>query len=252
MLRSSSVLQNVWLNRASYRTMAFLWRGSETVGSYLRLKRENEELAERINVLQASLRVYEQMRLDSAEVANAAARVSERYRYIPATVVKASHNTAHNYIIINKGSADGVRPRSGIVTDRGVVGIIDAVDRHYSYGLTLMNTNVSVGVRLGSTDVIGPLSWNGRGTNSACMRDIPPHYDIAAGDTVVTSGFSTIFPAGIVVGVTGDSRLVDGSTREVDVTLFQDFSSLRFVTVVENLDREEILGMEAWEGDVYD
>ena len=79
------------------------------------------------------------------------------------------------------------------------------------------------------------------------MRDLPPHYAISPGDTVRTSGYSTIFPPGIPIGITGDTRLVDGSTRQVDVELFQDFSTVRYVTVVENLERTEITALEAVE-----
>ena len=118
------------------------------------------------------------------------------------------------------------------------------MDRHYAYGLTLMNPEMSVGARLGRLDVVAPLSWDGRGTGRAILRDLPPHYEITPGDTVRTSGYSTIFPPGLPIGVTGDARLVDGSTLQVEVFLFQDFAALRYVTVVENLERTEILSLE--------
>ena len=131
-----------------------------------------------------------------------AARESAAYRYTPATVVKMSRNRVHNYIILNKGSEDGIRPQSGIISDLGVVGIVEAVDRHYSYGLTLMNPEMSVGTRIGRTDIVAPLSWDGHSTGRAIVRDLPPHYAIEPGDTVRTSGYSTIFPPGIPIGVT--------------------------------------------------
>ena len=97
---------------------------------------------------------------------------------------------------------------------------------------------------------MAPLSWDGVGTARAVVRDLPPHYNNVPGDTVRTSGFSIFFPPDIPIGVTGDSRLVDGSTRQVDVLLFQDFSTLRYVTVVQNLARTEITALEAeGEGD---
>jgi rod shape-determining protein MreC len=247
MLHASSTLQDIWLNRISHRTMALLWRSGEAVRSQFRLDRMNRELQEENALLQERLRAYGRLETGAEELAHAAAREAESFRYIPATVVKASRNRTRNYIILNKGSEDGVHPHSGIISDRGVVGIVEAVDMHYSYGLTLMNPGMSVGARVGRTEIVAPLSWDGRTTGGAVVRNLAPHYDIAPGDTVRTSGYSSIFPPGIPIGVTGQTRLVDGSTRQVDVALFQDFSTVRYVTVVENLARTELMELEAKE-----
>ena len=245
LLHATSTLQNIWINRASHRAMALLWSSGETVRSHFQLEKINQELLEENAALQERLRAYEHRDVEQEEVARMAARESATYRYTPATVVKMSRNRLHNYIILNKGSEDGIQPQSGIISDRGVVGVVEAVDRHYAYGLTLMNPVISVGARIGQTDVVAPLSWDGIHSDGAVVRNLPPHINIEPGDTVRTSGYSTIFPPGIPIGVTGATRLVDGSTRQVDVRLFQDFSTVRYVTVVENLEREAILALEA-------
>ena len=245
MLHATSTLQDIWLNRASHRTMAFLWGHGETLRSHFQLERLNQELQAENARLQEQLRAYERLGVEREELERVAARDSASYRYIPATVVKMSRNRSHNYIILNKGSDDGIRPQSGIISDKGVVGIVEAVDRHYSYGRTLMDLQMSVGARVGRTEIVSPLSWDGFRSDGAVIRNLPPHYSVAPGDTVRTSGYSTIFPPDVPIGVTGESRLVEGSTRQVDVTLFQDFSSVRYVTVVENLERTEIMALEA-------
>ena len=244
LLHATSTLQDIWITRTSHRVMAFLWGSGETVRSQFQLDRLNRDLQAENARLQERLRAYERRDADQAELERMAEREAASYRYTPATVVKMSRNRTRNYIILNKGSEDGIRPQSGIISDRGVVGIVEAVDRHYSYGLTLMNPEMSVGARLGRTDVVAPLSWDGRGTGRAILRDLPPHYELTPGDTVRTSGYSTIFPPGLPIGVTGSARLVDGSTLQVEVSLFQDFAALRYVTVVENLERTEILSLE--------
>ena len=245
MLHASSTLQGIWINRASHRMMALLWGSGEKIRSHFQLEELNHELQAENAALQERLRAYERGEVEQEELARLAARESDSYRYTPATVVKMSRNRTRNYIILNKGSEDGIRPQSGIISDRGVVGIVEAVDRHYSYGLTLMNPQMSVGARVGRSDVVAPLSWDGHSTSGAVVRNLPPHYEIAPGDTVRTSGYSTIFPPGVPIGVTGATRLVDGSTLQVDVTLFQDFATVRYVTVVENLERSEIMALEA-------
>ena len=250
LLHASSTLQDIWLTRASHRTMAFLWGSGETVRTQFQMERLNRELQSENARLQERLRAYERGGAEQEELARMAEREADSYRYTPATVVKMSRNRTRNYIILNKGSEDGIRPQSGIISDRGVVGIVESVDRHFAYGLTLMNPEMSIGARLGSSDVVAPLTWDGRSTGRALVRNLPPHYEVAPGDTVRTSGYSSIFPPGVPIGVTGGSRLVDGSTRQVEVTLFQDFAALRYVTVVENLERTEILSLiENTEGD---
>ncbi len=245
MLSGSSTLQNIWLNRISRRTAAALWSGGEKVRSLFYTYRQNDALAEENAALREKLRAL-QARAGSEEEAPQTGAGSG-FIYTPATIVKLSRGTSHNYIIIDKGSEDGIIPRSGIITGKGVVGIISAVDRHYSYGLTLMNSNVSISVRIGESGVTAPLKWDGVSSDGAVVNDIPPHYQINPGDTVKTSGFSAIFPGDVPVGITGESRLVDGSTRQVKVKLFQDFNSLRYVTVTENAEREEIESLEAAE-----
>ena len=245
MLHASSTLQNIWINRASHRTMAFLWGSGETIRSQFQLDRLNRDLQAENARLQERLRAYELREVAQEELDRLVTQDTLNYRYTPATVVKMSRNRTHNYIILNKGSEDGIRPQSGIISDLGVVGIVEAVDKHYSYGLTLMNPGMSVGARIGRSDIVAPLSWDGHGTGRAILRDLPPHLAIEPGDTIRTSGYSTLFPPGIPIGVTGGSHLVDGSTRRVEVQLFQDFSAVRYVTVVENLERTEIMALEA-------
>ena len=194
MLHGTSALQNIWINRASHRVMALLWGSGETLRSHFQLERLNEELQAENARLQERLRDYERLEGDREAQARAGRAPKSTYRYIPATVVKMSRNRTRNYIILDKGSEDGIRPQSGIISDKGVVGIVEAVDKHYSYGITLMNPDMSIGARLGNSQLVAPLSWNGRSSGRAIMRDLPPHIDVAPGDTVRTSGFSTIFP----------------------------------------------------------
>lgn len=243
LLSSSSTLQNIWINRASHRTMAALWGSGERVRNYFKLgeqneylTRENMELARRVAGLERSM-----------ELACIKAETPQRvhgFEYIPATIVKMSRNNQHNYIILDKGSEDGVEPECGIITASGVVGIVEAVDRHFSYGLTLTNVNIKVSARIGRNGAIGPMSWDGRSTNRAFIRELPMHYEASMGDTVRTSGYSTIYPPDIPLGLTGSSKIVNGSTRDLEVTLFQDFSSLRNVTIVKNLGLSEIHSLE--------
>ena len=253
MLDRSSTLQDIWINRAAHRCMAALWSGGESLRNYFRLESVNEELVMQNDSLRRELAVFrEEARARTERQASDSvvsglrdsSRGGDAFSYTPATIVKMSRNRNQNYVIINKGSEDGIMPQSGIISSRGIIGVISSVSRHYSYGLTLMNPNVTVSTKVGPEGITAPLVWDGISSDAAVVTDIPPHYSVTPGDTVWTSGYSAIFPEGIAVGVTGESRLVDGSNQHVEVKLFQDFRSAHYVTVTCNTDIDEIRTLE--------
>lgn len=243
MLSRTSSLQNIWINRASHRVHAGIWGTAENIRNYFTLEKQNRALATKN--LELIKEVWENGERDLSYRNNHLydSKVGS-FRMIPATIVKTSRNSQHNYIVLNKGSEDGVKPQTGIVTTNGVVGIINAVDKRFSYGITLMNTKMSVSARISQTGIVAPLEWDGKTSNGALMKNLPLHYEISPGDTVWTSGFSSVFPPDIPIGITGRIRQVDGSTNEVKIKLFQDFAALRYVIITENLDREEIRKLE--------
>lgn len=243
LMSRTSTLQNIWLNRLTHRVMTVTWGSGEKIRSYFTLKEENEELANENFRLSRQLDYFRD--LYPEEVAKAVnGSDKDPFVYIPAKIVKISRNTQHNYIIIDKGSDDGIVPRSGIITNDGVIGIVDAVDRHYSYGLTLMNSKISVSARVGSEGIVAPLVWDGISIDGALLKNIPIQYIASPGDTVRTSGFSDVFPGDIPIGEIVESYSVNGATGEASVRLFQNFSSLRFVTVACNPKKAEIEALE--------
>lgn len=247
MLSNSSSVQNFFITRNLQGLAGRFWGISESVSRYFSLPKENKELADDIFELNRKIskmtRALEIAKLDSL------ARIdmelaSDKFKFMPATVVKNSLNKRHNYLIIGKGSDDGVRPQSGIITADGVVGIIDAVSRHYSYAISFLNSELSISARIGNDGAAGPMVWDGKHIDGALLREIPLQYKFDEGDTVYTSGYSSIFPPDIPLGVTGDTRIVNGATYEVKIKLFQDFSALRYVTIVTNSDIQEIEDLE--------
>ena len=246
MLKHSGSLQDIWVSKASHRTMALVWGGFDNIGRYFSLKTENEKLAAENAMLTESLRHSQdrvQAAMENGLLADTTVVISG-FEHIPASIVKISRNKQHNYFILNKGYEDGVQPQSGVVTPSGIVGIVDAVDRHYSYGLSFMNTGISIPARLGSEGAVGPLTWDGVRMNGAVLKEIPLQYKYAPGDTVWTSGYSSLFPPDIPLGIAGSSKVVNGAVNEIEVTLFQNFSALRYVTVVTSSGREEIMYLE--------
>lgn len=246
MLRHGDSLQDLFISRAAHGFLGYFWGVSENISDYASLRTENRHLAEEI------LRLTETITRLEEEAAAAAARDSAdyttawrgKYEFIPAEVIKNSVNKQHNYLIIGKGSDDGVRPQTGIITSRGVIGIVDAASRHYSYAISFLNSDSSISARIGKDGAAGPMAWDGKGSGNALLREIPLQVKFEEGDTVYTSGFSTIFPPDIPIGRITGSRIVNGATFEIKVSLFQDFSSVRHVCLVRNRDLDEIMSLE--------
>jgi rod shape-determining protein MreC len=245
MLRNNSPLQDTWFAKGSHTVMGTVFGWNLDIKEYFSLRQRNDQLALENFELATRIAELERYVADNSIQSNLPSDgIINGYRYIPATIEKISNNSQHNYIIIGKGSDHGVTPGSGIITRKGAVGVIDAVSEHFSFARSFKNHGMSVSARLGKTGAVGPLTWDGIHSNKALLNEIPHHMSFSPGDTVYTSGFSSIFPADIPLGTTGEARIVNGATYEIDVTLFEDYSSLRYITIVRNINEEEIKSLE--------
>ena len=250
MLHSSSLGQGFFITRLQHAFAASVWGGLQGIGNYFSLKSVNENLSKENFALRALLGEISssQDSLRSLAVAEGVSKMAG-FKYIWAEVNVISQNKQHNYLIVNKGAKDGVRPHSGIITNNGIVGIIDTVGTNYSYAMSFMNSGVNLSARLGREGAIGPLSWDGHSKDGAVLREISLQVKFERGDTVFSSGHSSIFPPDIPLGTVGDARIINVATYEIEVKLLQDFGALRYVTIVQNEDREEITGLEKRGGD---
>lgn len=243
MLSHNNQLQRLWIARISHGFMARTWGTTQAISDYFSLKGQNDRLALENDSLQRIVRSYE-LATKEADPASRPVMMDNGFNYIPATIIKSSSNTQHNYLIIDKGSEDGVVRNSGIITSNGVIGIVDAVSPHYSYAISFLNTELFISARLGESGAIGPLAWDGTSSDGAILKEIPLQFKFEPGDTVYTSGYSSIFPPDIPIGVAGESKIINGATNEIKVRLFQNHKALKYVTVVGNTRAEEIEAIE--------
>ena len=125
-----------------------------------------------------------------------------------------------------------------------MIGIIDAVSPHFSYGRSFKNHDMSISARLGREGSVGPLTWDGISSSKGVLSEIPHHVIFDQGDTVYTSGFSSIFPPDIPLGTIGEAKVVNGATYEIDVQLFEDYGALRHVIIVDNAGKDEMKELE--------
>ncbi|MBT5858965.1 MAG: rod shape-determining protein MreC, partial [Flavobacteriales bacterium] len=121
----------------------------------------------------------------------------ELFNYISATIIKNSIYKEDNYLLLNKGEKDGVRSNMGVVTENGVIGIISTTSKNYSKAISILNQTSSISILHLKSKQNGSLIWTGNDYRTAEINDIPNHADLLVGDTIVTNGFSSIFPEGI-------------------------------------------------------
>ena len=243
MLGNNGELQGTWMSQAAQNIMGFFWGGSQKISDYFSLKEQNDALALENIELRLRLEALESALPEEARTTFTGSNTGN-YIYTPAEIVKISNNSQHNYMIIGKGYEEGVTEGAGVVTGKGAVGIIDAVSRHHSYARSFKNHEMNISARLGKEGAVGPLSWDGITSDGAILKEIPHHVVFEKGDTVFTSGYSSIFPPDIPLGEVGESKIVNGATYEIKIRLFEDFGALRYVTVVENKSKGELKELE--------
>ncbi|MBR1712626.1 MAG: rod shape-determining protein MreC [Alloprevotella sp.] len=165
---------------------------------------------------------------------------------ISATVVSNSSERANNYLVIDKGTAEGVTPEMGVVGGGGVVGIVYLTGPHHSLVIPITNRKSSLSCRVRGQSYFGSLQWEGKDLRLAHLDDIPRYAKVNKGEIVETSGYSAVFPPGLFVGrVVGVGNSSDGQSYKLNVRLGTDFATIRDVEVIATPYKVEIDSLKA-------
>lgn len=216
----------------------FVAKRIENGHSYFRLRQVNQELiAENLQLRHRIEKLETVQKPGLTSVSDSASGI--RYNYLSARVINNSVNKQKNFITLDRGSRHGVTTGMGVASSTGVVGVIVGVSRNYSVAMSLLNTDFKLSASFARNDYFGSLAWNGRNYRYAQLSEIPHHVAITEGDTIVTSGYSAIFPPGLMVGtLTGDLKK-GGDFVTLKVLLSADFKKLTDVYLIGNLTRHE-------------
>ena len=217
------------------------------MGTFFSMGDANQDLTARNIQLEqevAALReqLTELQRRDSTWKPSAQEQLLSAFKTIPAKVVGNSVSRPDNLITINKGTADGVRPDMGVACGTGVVGIVYMASAHYAVVLPVLNARSNISCRIRGRGYFGYLHWNGGLSDQAFVDDVPRHAKFEEGDTIETSGYSDVFPPGILVGhimKSHDSK--DALSYRLQVKLSTDYARLRDVSVIDNASLKERL-----------
>ncbi|MDR3251191.1 MAG: rod shape-determining protein MreC [Tannerella sp.] len=256
--RNNNYQWNVMLSSANVIT-GNITSASTGVLSYLDLKKTNQELLESNGRMEMEIvRLREQINnmsvgntsfggvlLDDTSSIDGVLLNDYRYKAIPAGVINNSTLYMNNYITINKGYDDGIRPDMGVISPFGVVGIVMKTNNNYSVIISLLNVKLKINCKIRNTDFFGALSWKGGDVKYAYLEELPTHSTFQIGDTVVTSGYSAVFPPGIMVGIVESfDKQRNDNFYSLKVRLATDFYSLNALCVIDNETQQQQLEIE--------
>lgn len=234
MVCNNGIVQQYRLIGKLREVQGFFWERYAAINEYSSLREANSRMADENRCLMQRLYMLEE------KIPAPQDTTEYPFSFITAKVIRNTVNSTHNYLIINKGSKDGVEADMGVITPNGAIGIISAVSSNYAYVLSFLNTGQQISAKIGKSNAFGPLGWDSQRPGMAILGEIPQHLEINIHDTVYTSGYSSFYPPDIPIGTVEGSKVVNGVHLSVDVKLLQEFRKLDYVMVVKDNNREEI------------
>lgn len=210
-----------------------------SVAGYFYLKKENERLAMENAMLWKNLKKG-QVTTDTLTIHLEDTLNRQNYSFTVAKVISNSTNQRNNYIMLNKGRRHGIKPDMAVMSPQGIVGTVVSVSDNFCWVMSILNKYAKVSARINRLGQMGTVVWQGTNPRNGILTDIPAHVKVKIGDTISTSGYSHIFPEGIMVGKVNNIHVKGGEHfYDIQFGFTVDFNSLTYVYVITNLFREE-------------
>lgn len=199
---------------------------------FTRLKNQNDSLMiENANLIENLISIdYASDKIPNPD------SILNQYSLIPAYIINNTTHLRNNYFTLNKGSREGIRKDMGVVSShKGIVGIVRNVNDNFASVISLLHSQTRISCAIKNRLGHGTLVWKNMDPLHMNLESIPKHEKIAIGDTVITSGYSTMFPKGILVGKIEKYNAVPGSNSyNIVVRLFNDLSNVQYCYVIQN------------------
>ncbi|MBT8324672.1 MAG: rod shape-determining protein MreC [Winogradskyella sp.] len=236
-IQSHSYHRSKFINSANSITGG-IYGSINSFSQYFRLRDDNHRLLDENRLLRDKL-YNRSTRGDSVVVDSF--NTDGTYKFITASVYKNSYSATNNYLTINKGESDGIQEDFGVLTSKGIVGIIDNTSDSYARVMSILNSKSRINAQLKNSNHIGSLIWDGKSPHKVQLVDVSKFAPVNVGDTIITGGQSSIFPKGILIGeIASYESDVSGDTYNIEIDLFNDMTDLGYVYIVKNRDKEEI------------
>ncbi|NAS12828.1 rod shape-determining protein MreC [Poritiphilus flavus] len=238
-VQSHSYHRSKFFNSANWFS-GTVYSASSSISSYFDLDDENRALVEENTQLKRLLLnspVLDSVELDTTEI---------NYTILPAQIIKNSYANPDNYITINRGKRDSVKQDMGVITAKGILGIVEITSNRFAAVQSILNTKSTINAKIKNTNYFGSLTWDTKRYDVVQLEDIPRLVPLLVGDTIVTGAMSSIFPENIPIGTIKKFDLnASKSFYRIDVELFNDMTNLKNVYVIENINRPEVLQLES-------
>lgn len=242
--------KNVFFSSANI-VSGFFNEKIKSLESYFVLNIQNKQL------LEENVRLRNQIEEVKSNYSNASLSFVDtsgpyRFEYIPARVIKNTVSRNKNFITLDRGEKDGVEKDFGVISSNGVVGIVVATSKRYSLVVSILNTDLGISGKIKKNNYFGSVQWQAGDYRYASMYEIPNHLKISIGDTIITSGYSAVFPEGLDIGLISKvEKNVSNNFFNLEIELLTDYKNLYNVYIVNNKNRREQILLENTVKDEY-
>lgn len=244
-IQSHSYQKSKFISSANFLTGG-VYSWTSNLNSYFHLEEYNQRLLEENRELRAEMAnsknsidttVNQPPIFDSLS--------NGTYTFRTAEVINNNYTRVDNYLTLNKGRKAGLTKDMGVVTSKGIVGIVENISRNYSTVISILNSNSQINAQLNKSNHFGSLVWNGKDPNIVQLTDVPSQAPVKKGDTIITGGRSLIFPKGIPIGTIEEFSLnPNQSYFNINVRLFNDMTNIGYVYIINNNNKEEVQELE--------
>jgi len=166
---------------------------------------------------------------------------NQQYLFQSAEIISNSFQKRNNYLFLNKGKLANVEAGMGVISSDGIVGIIKDVSENFSTAISVLHSKSAIDVKIKRNGYTGTLKWDGKNYTLAKVMNIPSHVHLELGDTITTSGNSSIFPDNIMVGIIKNFDLKNGASfYDIQLQFAVNYNKIRFVYIVDNRLKNEL------------
>jgi rod shape-determining protein MreC len=240
----NSYFQKASVLNASNAVVARTMQGVNYVREYINLKASNEQLARENASLQNRLKESMYTGIHTRDTVRDTLHM-QQYTFFKARVINNSVNRRNNYLTLDIGSLQGIKPEMGVITSQGIVGIVKQVSPHFCTVMSFLHKDTRISAKFKKSEFFGSLVWEGENPRYATLKEIDKTVPVKKGDTIVTTSFSSIYPSGLMLGVVTDSEVESGSNfHHIKVRLSVSFQNLSYVYIINHLLKNEQRSLE--------
>jgi rod shape-determining protein MreC len=233
-IQSKAYQKSQFINSANSFTGGLL-NMSNSVFEFTSLKKENLRLSSENTALKNELEKFKSSRF----LGNKKLTDSDQY-YISAKIIQNNFHKRNNYLTIDKGILDGIHSDMGVVNSKGIIGVVNQISNKYATVLSILHNKSKINAKIKGSNYFGTLAWDGVDYQYSQLIDIQRQAPLKIGDTIISGGKSLLFPEGIPIGIVHDFKKTPKSFDNIKIKLFNDMSSLGYVQIIQNSDKNEI------------